>query len=488
MQFAVAFRVLGVLLMIFSLTLLPPIAVSLWYDDGNLVPFVDSMLFSLLVGLLIWLPVRNARRELRTRDGFFVVTLMWAGMSAFAAIPFMLTPELTASYTDAYFEAMSGLTTTGASAFAGLDALPKSVLWYRQQLNFMGGGGVIVLAVAILPMLGIGGMSLFRAEASGPNKDSKLTPRIKETAKALWLVYVTLVLFGFAAYLWAGMTPFDAICHAMSSVSTAGFSTHDASLGYFNSVTVELVAILLMLLGSVNFALHFLSWRHLHKGRFDPRIYWNDPELRFFLGFVALTIALVTLGLWWHNAYGSWAESLRHAAFQSVSLITSTGFLTQDYSQWPSYVPWLLVFTFFFGGCAGSTTGGMKAIRFLLLVKQGEREFYRLIHPNGVFVVKVGRNEVSDRVAEAVWSFVALYVAVTILLALLVMATGVPFELAFSGIVASINNTGPGLGVLAGNVSSMNDVATWLMSFAMLVGRLEVFTVLILLTPMFWRR
>jgi len=488
MQYAVAFRVLGVLLMVFSLTLLPPIAVSLWYDDGNLLPFVDSMLFSLLSGALIWLPVRHARRDLRTRDGFFVVTLMWAGMSAFAAIPFMLTPELNASYTDAYFEAMSGLTTTGGTAFAGLDALPKSVLWYRQQLNFMGGGGVIVLAVAILPMLGIGGMQLFKAESSGVNKDSKLTPRIKETAKALWLVYVTLTFMGFIAYKWAGMSTFDAICHAFSSVATGGFSTHDASLGYFNSVTIEIIAIVLMWLGSVNFALHFLAWRHLHKGRFDPAIYWRDPELRFLNLFLVLIIGLVTLGLWTHGTYPTLLESLRHAAFQTVSLVSSTGFLTQDFAQWPSYVPWLLIFAFFFGGCAGSTTGGMKAIRLLLLTRQSIREFHRLVHPNGVFVVKIGNNVVGEGVIEAVWGFVTVYILVTLVLTMLVMATGVPFDLAFSGIAMSINNTGPGLGPLSGNVSSMNDTAVWLMSFAMLVGRLEVFTVLILLLPMFWRR
>lgn len=488
MQYAVAFRVLGVLLMVFSLTLVPPIAVSLWYDDGNLLPFVDSMVFTLLIGALIWLPARRARRELRTRDGFFVVTLMWAGMSAFAAIPFMLTPQLNASYTDAYFEAMSGLTTTGASAFSGLDLLPKSLLYYRQQMQWLGGMGIIVLAVAILPMLGIGGMQLFKAESSGVNKDSKLTPRIKETAKALWTIYVTLTVLGFFAYQWAGMSTFDAICHAFSSVATAGFSTHDASLGYFNSLSIELIAIVLMWLGSMNFALHFLAWRHLHKGRFDPAIYWRDPELRFLNLFLLAIIALVTMGLWTNGTYGTFAESLRHAAFQTVSLVSSTGFLTQDFAQWPSYVPWLLVFAFFFGGCAGSTSGGIKSIRILLLTRQSLREFYRLVHPNGVFVVKVGKNVVGEGVIEAVWGFVTVYILVTLVLTMLVMATGVSFDLAFSGIAMSINNTGPGLGPLSSNVSSLNDTAVWLMSFAMLVGRLEVFTVLILLMPMFWRR
>lgn len=488
MQFAAAFRVLGLLLMLFSLSLVPPIGISLWFHDGNLMAFIDTLVFTLIAGILIWLPTRHAQRELRTRDGFFIVTLMWAGMSAFAAIPFMLTPELSANYADAFFEAMSGLTTTGATAFSGLDKLPESMLWYRQQLNFIGGGGVIVLAIAVLPMLGIGGMSLFKAETSGPMKDSKLTPRIKETAKALWFVYVGLVVLCSLAFWWAGMTLFDAVGHAFASVATGGMSTHDASFGYWNSPLIDCIGILFMWLGSLNFAWHFLAWRHIHKGRPSLAVYWQDPEFRFYNFFLLGVIALVTIGLYFHSVYPTWLESLRFAAFNSVSLITSTGFLNADFAQWPSYIPWLLVFAFFFGGCAGSTTGGIKAIRFLLLTKQGIREFQRLIHPNGVFLVKVGDAVVSDRVAEAVWSFISLYILVTLVLTLLVMATGVPFELAFSGIAASINNTGPGLGVLSGNVSSMNDTATWLMSFAMLVGRLEVFTVLILLTPMFWRR
>lgn len=488
MQFAVAFRVLGLLLMVFSLTMLPPIGVSLWYDDGNLVAFVDTLLVTLLGGLLIWLPARHARRDLRTRDGFFVVTLMWAGMSAFAAIPFMLTPALSASYTDAYFEAMSGLTTTGASAFYGLDTLPKSLLYYRQQLQWLGGMGIIVLAVAIMPMLGIGGMQLFRAEATGPMKDSKLTPRIAETAKTLWLLYVALTFIGFVAYYAAGMTPFDALGHAFSSAATGGFSTYDASLGHFNSLPIELIAIALMWFGSVSFALHFVALRNIHRGHVSLGAYLKDPEFRFYNGFLLAIIALVTLGLWWHGAYGTGAEALRHAAFQTVSLVTSTGYLTQDYAAWPSFVPWLLLFAFFFGGCAGSTSGGMKAMRILLLVRQSLREFQRLTHPNGVFLVKLGRQPVGENVVEAVWGFVSLYLFVTLVLSLLLVAAGVEYDIAFSAIAASINNTGPGLGPLSSNVSSMDDPVVWIMSFAMLVGRLEVFTVLILFTPVFWRR
>lgn len=488
MQFAAAFRVLGILLMLFSLTLLPPIGFSLWYDDGNLKAFIDTLLFTLIGGLLIWLPTRHAQRELRTRDGFFIVTLMWAGMSAFAAIPFVLTPALSAGYADAYFEAMSGLTTTGGTAFPHLDDLPKSVLWYRQQLNFVGGGGVIVLAIAVLPMLGIGGMQLFKAETSGPMKDAKLTPRIKETAKALWFIYVGLCAFGSLAFWLAGMSLFDAIGHSFGAVSTGGFSTHDASFGYWNSPLIDGIGILLMWLGSVNFSLHFLAWRHAHKGRPSLSVYWKDPEFRFYNVFLLSLIALATFGLHSLAVYPTWGESLRHAAFNTVSLVTTTGFLDGDYGQWPSYVPWLLVFGMFFGGCAGSTSGGIKAIRFLMLTKQSIREFQRLIHPKGVFVVKLGEEVVSDRVAEAIWGFISLYALVTLVLTLAVMATGVSFELAFSGIAASINGAGPGLGVLSSNVSSLSDTAVWLMSFAMLVGRLEVFTVLILFTPMFWRR
>ncbi|MFP5384024.1 MAG: TrkH family potassium uptake protein, partial [Gammaproteobacteria bacterium] len=292
----------------------------------------------------------------------------------------------------------------------------------------------------------------------------------------------------FFAYLWAGMGPFDALGHAFASVATGGFSTHDASIGHYNSIHVELVAIALMWFGSVSFALHFSALRNIHRGKFSLAVYLNDPEFRFYNAFLLAIIALVTFGLWWHNAYDSPGESLRHAAFQSVSYITSTGFATQDFAQWPSFVPWLLLFAFFFGGCAGSTSGGMKALRILLLVKQSLREFQRLTHPNGVFLVKLGKQPVSEGVVEAVWGFVSLYIFVTLVLSLLLMTTGLEFDIAFSAAATAINNTGPGLGPLSSNVSSLTDPAVWIMSFGMLVGRLEVFTVLILLTPMFWRR
>jgi trk system potassium uptake protein TrkH len=482
-QFSVTFRVLGLLLMLFSLTMLPPIGVSLWYDDGNLVPFVDTLVFTLLSGALLWIPFRHAHQELRVRDGFLIVALFWTVLSAFGAIPFVLSPALSANVADAFFEAVSGLTTSGGSAFSGLDYLPESLRYYRMQLHLLGGGGIIVLAVAILPMLGVGGMQLYKAEASGPGRDNKLTPRIADTAKALWYIYVGLIVLCATAYWWAGMSTFDAIGHAFSTVATGGFSTHDASIGYFNSPTIEAITILFMWLGALNFSLHFLAWR-----RGSPMVYLRDPEVRFFTTTLLVVTALVTLGLVAAAAYPDALQALRYGAFQTISLITSTGYLTADFAQWPGYIPWLLLFAFFLGGCAGSTTGGIKAIRFMLLIKQSMREFYRLIHPNGIFVVKFGKEVVSDKVIEAVWGFVSIYVAVTVVLTLLVMATGVSFDLAFSGVVASINNTGPGLGALSSNVSGLNDTAVWLLSFAMLVGRLEVFTVLILFTPMFWRR
>lgn len=483
MQYSVTFRVLGLLLMLFSLTMLPPIGVSLWYQDGNLLPFVDTLVFTFLSGTLLWLPFRQAHKELRVRDGFFIVALFWSVLSTFGAIPFVLSPALSANLADAFFESVSGLTTTGASAFSGLDALPESLRYYRMQLHLLGGGGIIVLAVAILPMLGIGGMQLYKAEASGPGRDSKLTPRIADTAKALWFIYVGLITLCLLAYWWAGMSLFDAVGHAFSTVATGGFSTHDASMGYWDDPVIEAITIFFMWLGALNFSLHFLAWRHR-----SVWAYLRDPEFRFFNAVLLGVTALVTLGLMLGKAYPDWLQALRYGAFQTVSLITSTGYLTADFAQWPGYVPWLLVFAFFLGGCAGSTTGGIKAIRFLLLFRQSEREFHRLIHPNGVFVIKLGREVVNERVIAAVWGFVTIYVAVTVLLTLLVMATGVEFDLAFSGVAAAINNTGPGMGALSSNVSSLNDTAVWLLSFAMLVGRLEVFTVLILLTPMFWRR
>lgn len=482
MHLVVVQRILGLLLMIFSLTMLPPILVSLGYGDGAYPAFLAAFAITLIVGAISWLPVRNQHRELRLRDGFVVVVMFWTVLSATGALPFALAEYPHLSITDAFFESISGLTTTGATVITGLDDLPKSILYYRQQLQWLGGMGIIVLAVAVLPMLGIGGMQLYRAETPGPMKDSKLTPRITETAKALWYIYLGLTVACALGYWLAGMTVFDAVGHAFSTVAIGGFSTHDASMGYFDSTAIYLVGVVFMFLAGINFALHFSVVRQK-----NPRVYWQDSEFRFFLLLMVLVVLATILGLHFSSTHGTFHESVVHGLFQAVSIGTTAGFTTAEWYNWPGFVAILLLFSSFVGGCAGSTGGGIKVIRFLLLIKQGMREIARLVHPNAQIPVRVGDKTIPPRVVEAVWGFFALYVASFTLMYLLLAATGIDLMTAFSAVAASINNLGPGLANVGANYAGLHDPAKWILCFAMLLGRLEIFTLLVLLTPVFWR-
>ncbi len=482
MNLAVVQRILGLLLMLFSLTMLPPIGVSFWYHDGNWPPFFDAFLALLLIGAAIWWPVRRKVRELRLRDGFLVVALFWVVLGIAGATPFLLSEQPELSVTDAVFEAVSGFTTTGATVIVGLDSLPRSVLYYRSQIQWFGGIGLVVLAVALLPMLGVGGMQLLRAETPGPVKDAKLTPRITETAKALWLIYVAMTAACAVAYWFAGMTPFDAINHSFTTTATAGFSTHDASLGYFNSVAVETVAMVFMFLGGVNFALHFAVWRY---GRIGD--YLREPEFRTYATLMIAGAAIYTLGLWLAGDHG-FSSALRLGLFQAVSIHTTTGFSTADFTSWPGALPVLLMLVTFVGGCAGSTSGGMKVVRWLLIFRQGQREVVRLVHPSAEVPVKLGRKAIELRVIDAVWGFFAVYVASFAVLMLLLMATGEDQITAFSAIATSMNNTGPALGEVAVTFSTITDPGKWICITAMLLGRLEVFPLLVLISPTFWRR
>lgn len=475
-------KVLGLLLMIFSLTMLPPLGVSYHYADGTAEAFLTALVLLLGLGTLIWLPVAKSRDELKLRDGFLVVALFWSVLGLAGALPFILAAEPHLSLTDAAFESISGLTTTGATVIIGLDELPPAILYYRQQLQWLGGMGIIVLAVAILPMLGIGGMQLYRAETPGPVKDNKLTPRITETAKALWYIYLGLTIACALAYWLAGMTPFDAIGHSFATVAIGGFSTHDASIGYFNSDAIELIAVVFMLLSGVNFALHFLAWN-----RRSLVGYWHDSEFRFYLTLMATTTTLVCLGLYFTGTYADWSESFLQGLFHTVSIATTTGFSTASFYDWPIFLGILLIFSSFVGGCAGSTGGGIKVIRFLLLIKQGLREIDRLIHPNAQIPVRVGGRTVNHRVVDAVWGFFSLYVACFTLMYLALAATGLDLTTAFTAVAAAINNLGPGLGEVGASFATISPTAKWILCFAMLLGRLEVFTLLVLLTPAFWR-
>ncbi len=482
MRLSIISKVLGVLLMLFSLTLIPPALVSLWYEDKSHLSFLLAFLITLITGLVLWFPTYNIRQELRTRDGFLITSLFWAVLALFGSLPFIFSAAIQVSFTDAIFEALSGLTTTGATVIVGLDYMPQSLLYYRQQLQWLGGIGIIVIAVAILPMLGIGGMQLYRAEIPGPVKDNKLTPRITETAKALFMIYLTLTVACALAYWLAGMSLFDAIGHAYSTVAIGGFSTHDASMGFFQNEVIYLVAIVFMILSGINFALHFTVWRTRHI-----KSYWHDPECRFYFSMILLG-TLITVGyLYYTSTYGL-HKSLVEGTFELVSILTTTGFGVADFSSWPTFLPYLIFMFAFMGGCAGSTGGGMKMIRIMLIFKQGVREINRLIHPNAIISIKVGNKTVSDRVVEAVWGFFAVYVICYVIMMLLLLGTGLDVTTAFTAVGASLNNLGPGLGEVASNYSTINNPAKWVLCFAMLLGRLEVFTLLVLFSPLFWRR
>jgi len=482
MRLTAALRLLGLLLALFSLTMLPPAAIGLISADGSEAAFLDAFAIIVILGLALWLPLRKRRYELRLRDGFMVVVLFWTALGLGGAVPLLLTERLPISAADAIFESVSGLTTTGATVITGLDELPRSILFYRQQLQWLGGIGIIVLAVAILPMLGIGGMQLYRAETPGPMKDNKLTPRITETAKALWYIYLGLTAACAGAYYFAGMSVFDAVCHAFSTVAIGGFSTHDASIGHFDSPLIEAAAIVFMFLGGVNFSLHFLALRYR-----NVKPYLFDSEFRFYTLNLIAICAAVSLALGVSGTYHDPITALRHGVFQAVSVGTTTGFTTTSFAYWPSFVPVLLLFSSFAGGCAGSTGGGIKVMRIQLLLKQGIREINRLVHPSAIIAIKVGGRPIPDRIIDAVWGFFAAYVASFAALMLVLLALGIDQVTAFSAVAASINNLGPGLGEVSANYAGLSAPAKLTLTFAMLLGRLEIFTLLVVLSPVFWR-
>jgi trk system potassium uptake protein TrkH len=483
MNWTVVQRILGILLMMFSITMLPPVAISLVFNDNAWMPFVEAFGLTFAAGLLCWLPVHRVRKELRLRDGFIVVAAFWTVLGTFGAAPLLLADSITMSLTDAVFESVSGLTTTGATVLTNLDELPKSILYYRQQLQWLGGMGIIVLAVAVLPMLGVGGMQLYRAETPGPVKDRKLTPRITETAKALWYVYLAFTSACAVSYMLAGMGWFDALCHAFSTVAIGGFSTHDLSIGYFDSAAIDLVAIVFMFLAGINFSLHFFAWRYV-----SVRHYLLDTEFRAYSTILAALVVLVIAGLFFHGAYSNASETVINGLFQAVSIATTTGFTTANYASWPAAIPVALIFASFIGGCAGSTAGGIKVIRCLLIYKQGVREITRLVHPSAEIPVKLGSGAVPVRVVDAVWGFFSVYIVIFVALMLALMVSGLDQITAFSAVAATLNNLGPGLGDVSSGFMSLSDPGKWVSIASMLLGRLEIFTLLVLITPTFWRR
>jgi trk system potassium uptake protein TrkH len=470
---------LGLLLLMFSTTMLPPAGVGFWYaDETN--AFIESFIITFDLGLFIWWPLRREQTELEHRDGFVVVVLFWLVFSALSALPFTLAEKVHMHFVDAAFEAVSGLTTTGATILSNLDNLSHSIRYYRAQLNFFGGMGIIVLAVALLPILGIGGMNLYKAETPGPMKNEKLTPRITETAKRLWYVYLVLNFACIFCFLIAGMPLFDAIAHGFSTLSLGGFSTHDANIGFYNNLMIELVAGIFSIIAAINFALFFSAW----KQRSLLEIFRN-PEFLFFISYMLLAISVVVISLITSGTFGL-LESLVHGFFQTASIVTDNGLLTANYPNWPMHITLFLIMASFFGGCAGSACGGIKAIRFLLLFQQSTREIKQLLHPDGQFAVKIGDRAVPEGVMRSVWGFYFFYVFSFCAFSLIVAFTGVDLVTAFGSVAGCLNNMGVGLGETAINFKAVNDFAKWILIIAMLVGRLEVFPLLVIILRL-WR-
>ena len=481
MKFPYTTRILGTLLMLFSFAQIFPGFLAYFFEEKEFVyNFIVTGFVTFLIGCFLFFLASEKNGDLRTKDGFIITIFFWTVLGFFGSIPFYLAELEGVSYIDSLFESISGLTTTGATVLVGLDDMPKSLLFYRQLLQWLGGMGIIVLAVAVLPLLGVGGMQLYKAETPGPLKDSKLTPRITETAKALWFVYLSMTISCSVLYKYFGMSWFDAVCHAFSTISIGGFSTHDDSFAFFANSGLRWTAIIFMVISGINFALHYLAWTK--KRLFH---YFYDSEVKLYLSLLTSTALITYLTLYFsENIYD---EMVVDSVFQAVSIGTTTGFLTSNYSNWPLFVPIMLLIAAFIGACAGSTGGGIKVIRALILIRQGSSEITKLIHPNAVVTIKFGKKSLDPRVSESVWGFFAVYVATFLIILMFLLSQSNDFLTAFSAVGATLNNLGPGLGAVSENYKEITDGSKLALCIAMLLGRLEIFTLLLLFTPAFWR-
>ena len=481
MKFPYTTRILGTLLMLFSFAQIFPGFLAYFFEERDFVyNFIVTGFVTFLIGCFLFFLASEKNGDLRTKDGFIITIFFWTVLGFFGSMPFYLAELEGVSYIDSLFESISGLTTTGATVLVGLDDMPKSLLFYRQLLQWLGGMGIIVLAVAVLPLLGVGGMQLYKAETPGPLKDSKLTPRITETAKALWFVYLSMTISCSILYKYFGMSWFDAVCHAFSTISIGGFSTHDDSFAFFSNSGLRWTAIIFMVISGINFALHYLAWTK--KRLFH---YFYDSEVKLYLSLLTSTALITYLTLYFsENIYD---EMVVDSVFQAVSIGTTTGFLTSNYSNWPLFVPIMLLIAAFIGACAGSTGGGIKVIRALILIRQGSSEITKLIHPNAVVTIKFGKKSLDPRVSESVWGFFAVYVATFLIILMFLLSQSNDFLTAFSAVGATLNNLGPGLGAVSENYKEITDGSKLALCIAMLLGRLEIFTLLLLFTPAFWR-
>ena len=476
-------RALGLLLMLFSIVMLVPLPVDAWYGEQSSRPFILSFAIVLSIGLLLWFPNRNSRGETHLKEAFLMVVLAWVILGMAAALPLYLSNNPQITLHDAVFEAISGLTTTGASVLPALDTVPHAILFYRQFLQWIGGIGIIVIAVIIAPMLGVGSMQLYRTEMLSSARKTKPLPRVSEISRMLGYIYLSLTALCAVAYWAAGMSKFDALCHSFSTVSIGGFSTHNENFGYFSdNPTILIIAMVFMLIAGINFSLHFLAW---HRRALTG--YWRDTEFKVFLSVISI-VAILTVSFLYIAHTGTLKESVLVGAFSAISFATTTGYTVAPHYMWMGFVPLLLLFASSIGGCSGSTGGGMKVIRFWLLLRQGIREMKQLVHPSACVLLKIDDMALSNRVIQSVWGFFSAYIGSIIVILLLLMATGLDQETAFSATMATINNLGPGLGTVGEHYAALGDANKWILCFAMILGRLEIFALLILFTPMFWRK
>ena len=482
MQLSIVAKTIGLLLMVFSFAQVPPLVVDLIYAEGEYISFLYSFLLTVLGGLVLWWPFREVKKDFRLREGVLIVVCFWIVLSLFGTLPFLITDSISKlSFSDAFFESMSGLTTTGATVLSQLDDLPKSILFYRQQLQWLGGMGIIVLAVAVLPLLGVGGMELYHAESSGIAKD-RLTPKLRNTAIALWKIYVSLTVLCAIGYFFSGMSIFDAISHSFSTVAIGGFSTHDGSIGYFNSPAIEMIAMFFMFLAGINFSLHFVAWNN--RSLVD---YIKDSEFKTYSMVLICSTIIVIAALSFNSQYESSSETLRHGLFQTISIATTTGFTSQNFGNWPAAIPVFLIMMSFIGACVGSTGGGIKVVRILVMFRLGMKEIHKFIRPNAQVSVKLNKSSINEKALVSVLGFFSLYAISFFLILMLLMFAGLDQVTAYSATAATMNNLGPGLGDVAQNYGSLGEVAKWILSFSMLIGRLEVLTIIAIFHKAFWR-
>ena len=483
MQLSIVSKTIGLLLMVFSFAQVPPIIVDLIYSEGEYYSFLFSFALTVLGGLILWWPFKDIKKDFRLREGILIVVCFWIVLSLFGTLPFLITDSIrNLSFSDAFFESMSGLTTTGATVLSQLDDLPKSILFYRQQLQWLGGMGIIVLAVAILPLLGVGGMELYHAESSGISKD-RLTPKLRNTAIALWKIYVSLTVVCAIAYCLSGMSIFDAISHSFSTVAIGGFSTHDGSIGFFNSASIEMIAMIFMFLAGINFSLHFVAWNN--RSLVD---YIKDSEFKTYAMVLICSSIIVIFALSLNGQYDSANETVRYGLFQTISIATTTGFTSQNYSSWPAAIPFFLITMSFIGACVGSTGGGIKVVRVLVLFRLGMKEIHKFIRPNAQVSVKLNKSSINEKALVSVLGFFSLYAISFFIILILLMFAGLDQVTAYSATAATINNLGPGLGDVVQNYGTLSETAKWILSCSMLIGRLEVLTIIAIFHRAFWRQ